>query len=57
MDFIKKLFKLFLNEFIAAFIDDILIYSKTTEELAGRLRLVLKTLEHKLSVKIKKCKF
>jgi hypothetical protein len=40
------------------FIDDILVYSKTEEEHAEHLRLVLGTLrEHQLYTKFSKCEF
>ena len=58
MDLMNRVFKPFLDKFIAVFIDDILVYSKTKDEHADHLRIVLKTLEeHKLYAKLKKCKF
>jgi len=58
MDLINRAFRPFLDKFVVAFIDDILVYSKTKAEHANHLRMVLKTLEeHKLYAKLKKCEF
>jgi hypothetical protein len=47
-----------LDKFLVVFIDDILIYSKSKEEHATHLRVVLTRLrEHKLYAKFSKCKF
>ena len=41
-----------------AFVDDILIYSKSEEEHEGHLRIVLQTLrDHQLYAKFSKCEF
>ena len=48
----------FLDKFVVVFIDDILVFSKTEEEHAEHLRLVLQKLrEHKLYAKLSKCEF
>jgi hypothetical protein len=47
MNLMNKVFMKFLDKFVVVFIDDILVYSKTEEEQAEHLRLVLGTLhEH-----------
>ena len=47
-----------LEKFVVVFIDDILIYSETTEEHEEHLRVVLSRLrEHKLYAKFSKCEF
>ena len=58
MDLMNWVFKPFLDELVVAFIDDILVYSKTKEQHVDHLQMVLETLEkHKLYVKLKKCEF
>jgi hypothetical protein len=58
MNLTNKVFMKFLDKFMVVFIDDILVYSKTEEEHAEHLRLVLGTLrEHKLYSKFSKCEF
>jgi hypothetical protein len=47
-----------LNKFIVVFIDDILIYSKTKEDHANHIRVVLQRLrDHRLYAKFSKCEF
>ena len=47
-----------LDKFVVVFIDDILVYSKTPEEHANHLRVVLTRLrEHQLYAKFSKCEF
>jgi len=56
MDYMNWIFRPFLDKFIVVFIDDILIYSKTQEEHAEHLRLVLSVLREKqLYTKLFKC--
>ena len=58
MNLMNKVFMKFLDKFVVVFIDDILIYSKSEEEHAEHLRLVLETLrEHQLYAKFSKCEF
>jgi len=58
MDLLNRVFRPFLDKFIVIFIDDILVHSKTREEHANHLRMVLKPLEeHKLYAKLKKYEF
>ena len=58
MDLMNRFFHPFLDKFVVIFIDDILVYSKSKEEHAKHLRIVLSTLtSHKLYAKFKKCDF
>jgi hypothetical protein len=58
MYLMNKVFMEYLDKFVVVFIDDILVYSKTKEEHAKHLRLVLQKLrEHKLYAKRSKCEF
>jgi hypothetical protein len=58
MSLMNGVFHEYLDKFIQVFIDDILIYSRTTEEHDEHLRLVLQCLrEHKLYGKLSKCSF
>jgi hypothetical protein len=58
MSLMNGVFREYLDKFIQVFIDDILIYSRTTEEHDEHLCLVLKCLrEHKLYGKLSKCSF
>jgi hypothetical protein len=58
VNLMNKVFMKFLEKFVVVFIDDILVYSKTEEEHAEHLRLVLGTLrEHQLYAKFSKCEF
>ena len=58
MDLMNRVFKLYLDTFIIMFIDDILVYSRSEEEHAEHLRIVLQTLRDKqLYVKFSKCEF
>ncbi|RDY00792.1 hypothetical protein CR513_15975, partial [Mucuna pruriens] len=56
MDYMNKIFHLFLDKFIIVFINDILVYSCTREEHEEHLRIVLEVLkEKKLYTKLSKC--
>jgi len=58
MDLINRVLHPYLDKFVVAFIDDILIYSKLGEEHADHLRGAPNTLaEHKLYAKFRKCDF
>ncbi|KAK8625716.1 hypothetical protein V6N13_056877 [Hibiscus sabdariffa] len=58
MDLINRIFKLYLDNFVVVFIDDILIYSRNKDEHAEHLWIVLQTLrEHQLFTKFSKCEF
>jgi hypothetical protein len=58
MSLMNGVFRKYLDKFVQVFIDDILIYSRMTEEHDEHLRLVLQCLrEHKLYGKLYKCSF
>ena len=58
MDLMSKIFGPYLDQFMAVFIDDILVYYKTREEHATHLRIVLQTLrDDQLYAMKKKCDF
>ena len=58
MYLMNKVFMEFLDKFVVVFIDDILIFSKTEEEHAEHIRMVLQKLrEHKLYAKRSKFEF
>ena len=58
MDLINRVFHPYLDKFIVVFIDDILVYSKSREEHAKHLHIVLNILAaHKIYAKFKKCDF
>jgi len=58
MDYMNRIFRPFLDKFAVVFIDDILIYSRTHEEHAEHLRIVLGILRDKqLFSKLSKCDF
>ena len=58
LDYLNKVFRLYLDIFVAVFIDDILVYLKTIHEHEEHLRIVLKTLkDRKLYAKLSKCEF
>jgi hypothetical protein len=58
MYLINKVFMEYLDKFVVAFIDDILIFSRMEEEHEVHLRLVLEKLRaHQLYTKFSKCEF
>lgn len=58
METMNNMFHPYLDNFVVVFIDDILIFSKTEEDHARHLRIVLETLrQHKFYAKLKKCEF
>ncbi|XP_047165452.1 uncharacterized protein LOC124834726 [Vigna umbellata] len=58
MDYMNKIFRLFLVKFVVVFMNDIIIYSKTRKEHVDHLRTVLGVLrEKKLYAKLSKCEF
>jgi hypothetical protein len=58
MYLVNSMFMTELDKFVVVFIDDILIYSKSEEEHATHLRVVLQRLrDHKLYAKFSKCEF
>jgi len=58
MEYMNRIFHTYLDCFIVVFIDDILIYSKSEEEHAEHLRVVLQVMKKKkLYAKLSKCKF
>ena len=58
MYMMNKVFMEYLDKFVVVFIDDILVFSKTEDDHAEHLRLVLQKLrEHKLFAKRSKCEF
>jgi len=58
MEFMNRIFHAYFDRFVVVFIDDILIYSKSEEEHAEHLKIVLQVLkEKKLYAKLSKCEF
>src|ERR1043165_9153975 len=58
MEYMNRIFHPYLDKFVVVFIDDNLIYSKSDEEHAEHLRVVLELLkEKKLYAKLSKCEF
>ena len=58
MSLMNSAFADFLDQFVVVFIDDILVYSRSREEHAHHLRIVLQRLrKHKLYAKLSKCEF
>ena len=58
MDLMNRVFQTNLDRFVIVFIDDILVYSGSSEEHSEYLRIVLQTLrERQLYAKLSKCQF
>ncbi|KAL8149110.1 hypothetical protein AgCh_006204 [Apium graveolens] len=58
MDFVNRVFKKYLDMCVIIFIDNILVYSKTEEEHAEYLRIVVEALRReKLFSKFSRCEF
>jgi len=58
MDYMNRIFRLWMDKFVVVFIDDILIYLRTREEHVDHLMVVLNVLrEHQLYRKLSKCEF
>ena len=58
MDLMNRVFRLYVDQFVVVFIDDILVYSKDAQEHEQHLRIVLETLREKnLYAKLSKCDF
>ena len=58
MDLMHRVFQPYLDQFVAVFVDDILIYYQSEEEHEDNLRIVLQALkDHQWYVKFSKCKF
>ena len=58
MDLMNRVFQPYLDRFVIVFIDDILVYSGSSEEHSEHLRIVLQTLrEQQLYAKLSKCQF
>uniref|UniRef100_A0A1S3YB80 RNA-directed DNA polymerase homolog n=1 Tax=Nicotiana tabacum TaxID=4097 RepID=A0A1S3YB80_TOBAC len=58
MHLIPSVFRPYIDSFISAFIDDILVYFRSREDHEQHLRTVLQTLrEKKLYAKFSKCEF
>ncbi|KAK3556048.1 hypothetical protein QTP70_001855 [Hemibagrus guttatus] len=55
---INEIFRDIMNKYVVAYIDDILIYSKSEEEHQSHVRTVFtRLLENQLNVKAEKCEF
>ena len=58
MDLMHRVFQPYLDQFVVAFVDDILIYSQSEWEQEYHLRIVLQLLRgHQLYAKFSKCEF
>jgi len=58
MALMDRVFKPYLDQFVIVFINDILIFSRTSEEHTHHLRTALEVLrKNELYAKLKKCEF
>ena len=58
MDLMHRVFQPYLDRFVIVFINDILVYSGSSEEHSEHLRIVLQNLrERQLYAKFSKCQF
>lgn len=58
MDLMNRVFKTYLDQFVVVFIDDILIYFRSSENHDKHLRIILWILEEReLYAKLSKCEF
>ena len=58
MDFMHRVFQIYLDQFVIVFVDDILIYSQLEWEHEYHLRILLQLLRgHQLYAKFNKCTF
>ncbi|WMV37697.1 hypothetical protein MTR67_031082 [Solanum verrucosum] len=58
MDLMNQVLKPYLDQFVVGFIDDILIFSRSSEDYDKHLRIILKILKEKeLYAKYYKCEF
>jgi hypothetical protein len=58
MNMMNNVFMDYLDKFMVAFIDDIIIYSQSEEDHVNHLKMVLQGLrEHQLYAKVNKCEF
>ncbi|KAF3673414.1 putative cyanidin-3-O-glucoside 2-O-glucuronosyltransferase-like [Capsicum annuum] len=58
MNLMNRVFKQYVDMFVIVFIDDILVYSRSEDDHADHLRIVLQTFrDHQLFTKFSKCEF
>ena len=58
MDLMNRVFRLYVDQFVMVFIEDILVYSKDREDHDTHLRVVVETLrKEQLYEKMSKCEF
>ena len=58
MDLMNRVFRPYVDQFVVVFIDDILVYSKDSQEHEQHMRIVMETSrKKKLYSKLNKCDF